>query len=188
MSTKEIQDTRKNCSTIFLLPGIGLYRKDIVKYGFLSAYIDDINHPIHYVDSVYLLYKYDNHAMFQAFLDNERERAVNLILEDYDYEGGYTVVVYKFPEKFMPEYNNFLIGKYSSFRNEYKNIFPVSVEVMNDKGVKEKWMSLQHHVFGRTDTIKSFWDEKLGITLTEDMECWSAPSIAEKETLNINDL
>ena len=113
----------KNCTTIFLLAGIGLQRQDILQYGFISAYIKDKGHDIHYKDSVYLLYKPSNIEVFQDFLNSEYRRTP-LLVEDYDYKGGYTVTVYKFPKEFMREYMLFLEGKYSQFGDRYIRLFP----------------------------------------------------------------
>lgn len=186
--TQEIQ--KKTCSTIFLLPGIGLKRQSLLKQGFVSAYIDDATHDVHYENAVYLLYKPAQIEEFQTFLQAEYKRTP-LLVEDYDYPGGYVVTVYKFPEDFLREYDLFLRGKYSKFRKKYIDLFPTRVEVYDSKtnSVKDKF-SLQYHIFNRTNALRKFWEEKLGYEdngLPEDLEYWSIPDV-KKETLNINEL
>jgi hypothetical protein len=185
MGIQEIQDTRKTCSTIFLLAGIGLTRRGIIKYGFLSAYVDDINHEPHWDSSVYLLFRPDNIPEFQLFLSGESRK--ELIVEDYDYAGGYVVVVYRFPEEYKTEYNLFLEGKYSKFSKKYKALSPDIIRVIKN-GVEEDTYSIHYHVFNKSEYMKKYWEDQLGTSLDPEMEMWSIPDIKGKETLDINNL
>lgn len=175
---------KKNCTTIFLLPGIGHTRQELLKYGFLSAYLDDINHSVHYENALYVLFKPEKQDEFQKFLNGEHAKN-KLVLEDYDYEGGYTVIAYLFEEKFLPEYNLFLQGKYSEFRPEYTRLFPKSVKVLDAHLKIEVYKtSLQQHIFSRSKLIKKYWEKKIGQKLPENMELWSSPDMS-KEVLDI---
>lgn len=175
---------RKNCTTIFLLPGIGHTRQELLKYGFQAAYLDDINHSVHYENAVYVLFKPENRLIFDNFVLKEHNTAKQL-LEDYDYEGGYTVMVYLFNERFMPEYDLFLQGKYSEFRPEYIKLFPKTVKVM-DPEIRMETMktSLQQHIFTRSKLIKKYWEKKIGEKIPDNMELWSSPDMS-KEVLDI---
>lgn len=174
----------KNCTTIFLLPGIGHNRPNLLKYGFLGAYLDDINHSVHYENAVYTLFKPANVEKFQQFLANEHAKNKQ-ILEDYDYEGGFTVIAYLFNEKFLPEYDLFLQGKYSQFRPEYIKLFPKSVKVMDPViDIEVMKTSLQQHIFTRSKLIKQYWEKRIGQKLPDDMELWSKPDMS-KEVLDI---
>lgn len=187
---EETQEVKRTCSTIFLLPGIGLKRQNILKHGFLSVYIDDIGHDVHYKNSVYVLYKPDQVEEFQKFLKSEYKRTP-LLVEDYDYPGGYIVTVYKFPQEFIEEYDLFLGGKYSKFSKKYTSLFPTKIEILDEKtGTHKEKFSLQYHIFHRTNAIRKYWGDTFGMKedeLPEDLEYWGIPDI-EKETLNINDL
>lgn len=175
---------RKNCTTIFLLPGIGHTRQGLLKYGFLAAYLDDINHSVHYENALYVLFKPEKQDEFHKFLTNEHAKN-GLVLEDYDYEGGYTVIVYLFAEKFMPEYELFLQGKYSQFRPEYTKLFPKTAKVLDPQfGIEVTKTSLQQHIFTRSKLIKKYWEKKIGQKLPDDMELWSSPDMS-KEILDI---
>jgi len=174
-----------NCTTIFLLPGIGLTRKDILKHGFITAYINDKDYPV-YKNSVYLLYKPEDIHAFDEFLKSEYNRT-NWMLEDYDYEGGYIVTVYKFPEKFMREYNLFLKGKYSQFGPDYVNLFPEKVEIVKN-GKRSLKFSLAYHIFNRSEAIRKYWERMIGEELPADAELWSSPNIETTETLDINNI
>lgn len=182
----EINDRKKNCTTIFLLPGIGLFRKDILKYGFLSAYLDDIDHEPHYSDSVYLLFRPEERGDFQEFLKKEYRRSAMLV-EDYDHAGGFVVLVYNFPKEFKTEFEHFLSGEYSKFSKDYISLFPERVETTDKSGEKVDEVSLQYHIFARTDAIKKYWESKIGSQLPKGAELWSAPDFSQ-EVLDINNL
>ena len=175
---------KKNCTTIFLLPGIGHSRQSLLKYGFLAAYLDDINHSVHYENALYLLFKPEDLFEFSNFLTQEHSKGKSII-EDYDYDGGYSVVVYLFAEKFLPEYELFLQGKYSEFRPEYTKLFPKTVKVSDPKlGIQVNKSSLQTHIFTRSKLIKEYWEKKIGQKISDTMELWSRPDMS-KEVLDI---
>lgn len=173
---------RKNCTTIFLLPAIGHTRQNLLLYGFLSAYLDDIHHEVHYEEAVYLLFKPENVVIFQRFLEDEYKKP-GLIIEDYDYRGGYVVVVYKIDEKYLPEFQLFLRGEYSKFSPEYIGLFPTEIISHGPSGVRVHH-SLHYHVFNRTEKIKKYWEEKIGQPIEDNMELWSSPDM-DKEVLDI---
>lgn len=174
---------KKNCSTIFLLPGIGFNRQELLPLGFISAFVDDLDCDIHYEDSVYLLFKPEKVSEFKRFVEDEHKRSV-LLIGEYDYEGGYTVLVYKFNEKYMEEYKLFLQGKYSKFSQEYVGLFASDIWVQDEDGLDMLKKSLQYHIFTRSDAIRKYWEKKIGEKLPEDMELWSAPDM-NKEILDI---
>lgn len=182
----EIHGTRLNCTTIFLLPGIGLYRKDLLEYGFLSAYLDDVNHSIHYDRSLYLLFLPEDRDVFQDWLRSQY-RNNRLLVEDYDYPGGYVVLVYSFPKQYKNEFALFLEGKYSLFRTEYIKLFPEDVEVTDEKGDRVIRKSLHYHIYTRSTTIKKYWEDKIGESLPAEAELWGIPDLS-KEVLDINNL
>jgi hypothetical protein len=174
---------RKNCTTIFLLPAVGQSRQHLLKYGFLAAYLDDINHEVHYEEAVYCLFKPEDASDLQLYLDIEHKRNPQIV-EDYDYEGGYIVVVYKIMEKYLKEYQLFLQGKYSKFSSEYISMFPTDIVVEDTLGMAVVKKSLHYHVFNRTKEIKEYWEKKIGEKITNDMELWSSPDM-DKEVLDI---
>lgn len=175
---------KKNCSTIFLLPGIGHTRKNLIQYGFLGAYLDDIHHDVHHDNSLYVLFKPENIAAFSDFVEKEYKNN-SLLMEDYDYRGGYVVLVYHFAEKYINEYELFMQGKYSKFSKEYISLFPVEILVYHPKYGNTSCTSLQHHVFTRSAEIKGYWERKIGQKIPDDMELWSAPDM-DKEVLDIS--
>lgn len=179
--------TKATTSTILLLPTIGKNRRRLLKYGFLNAYLDDKDYDIHYEEALYLLFKPEPSEKISELVSFERQDS--LFLDEYDYEGGYVVVVYAMQKKYLPEYKLFLEGKYSKFSQEYKDSFAKMLDVRNkETGIVEKKISLQYHIMNRTDTLKDMREKEFNIKMAEfgpDMEYWSIPDIHGKETLNI---
>lgn len=166
-----------------MLPSIGHTRQGLLQYGLVAAYLDDINHEVHYEEALYILFKPDNVAAFQKFLEEEY-RKPSLIVEDYDYRGGYIVVVYKVDERYLPEYQLFLQGKYSKFSSEYVSLFPKEIMVPLPTGKVVMKHSLHYHIFNRSKEIKDYWERKIGESIPNDMELWSSPDMS-KEVLDI---
>lgn len=171
-------------TTIFLVRGIGHSSGDLRKYGFLNAYLDDVSHEPHYTESIYLLFKPADIEDFSYFLDTEQQRT-SLLIEDYDYDGGYIVLVYRFPEQYLHEYNLFLNGQYSYFRKTYTSMFQEEVEIKNKFAiVVKKSKSIHYHVFNKTKELKEMWEERIGQPIPDDGEYWPIVDM-NKEILDI---
>lgn len=172
---------KENCSTEFLLPPLGLSRSLLSKHGFIAAYMDDKNHEPHYQEAVYLLFKPTSITKFEYFLDCEYDRIKNIseIVEDYDYPGGYVIVVYRFPRKFLDDYKLFREGKYSKLSNEFKILFPKTVEIELNQGSRERSYSIPYMVFNREKALREWWEEKIGMELDPNMELCRAPNGAD---------
>jgi len=181
--------SKSTLTTILLLPSIGMSRRALLKYGFINAYLADIDSEIEYRDCIYLLFRPDSIEKFEAFYMRERE-SKNFVTQ-YDYEGGYIVLVYSILDKYKSDYNLFLEGKYSKFSEEYKETFPKFVKVINSEtGITESQISLQFHILNKSVALKNMWEEELKVKfkdLGEDMEVWGKYDI-HKETLDIEQI
>lgn len=170
-------------STMFLLPGLGLKLEEIrFRFGFINAYIKDDDHEPH-DRGVYLLFKPDDLIEFEHFVQREKKRTPQLI-EDYDYRGGYVVLLYIFPEEYLHEWKLFIKGKYSKFRDKYKVLLPDVESKIDSEGMPFTEMSLQCMIVFKAPALKQYLEEKFGEELEEDAEYWTKPS-TKKETLNI---
>lgn len=182
-----IKDTEKTThSTRFLLRGVGLHNGIVGKLGFVNAFIDDEDHDPHYTDALYLLFQPPELDLFESFLSSEKEKGKEII-DEYDYSGGYIVIVYKFPSKFKEDYHLFLQGKYSKFSNAYKLLFPMERSGVSPKGIPYTEPSFYKYLFEKAVEMRDFWEDKLGVILEDSAEYWSIPNI-KKETLNINNI
>lgn len=162
--------------------------KDALKgNGFINAYIKDELRDDEYKDSVYLLFKPTDLDKFREFLENEYERTKNVI-EDYDYENGFVVVVYQLDKKFKTDFQLIKEGKYSKTSSSFQKLFPKVVKIVKN-GLHRDEISLQYRIFNKADELVEFWEEKLGIdlksTVGEDFEVWEGFD-ESNEILKIN--
>lgn len=162
--------------------------KDALKAnGFINAYVKDVRRDDEYKDSIYLLFKPENLDKFREFLDEEYERTKNVI-EDYDYEDGYVVVVYQLNDKYKKDFELVKNGKYSQTSNSFQSLFPRTVQIMKN-GISKNEISLQYRIFNKSEELVSFWEEKLGIDLQQiigkDFEVWEGWE-EKNEILNLD--
>jgi hypothetical protein len=155
--------------------------------GFINAYVKDARKEDHYDESIYLLFKPENLDKFREFLDSEYERT-KAVIEDYDYEDGYVVVVYQLDEKYKNDFVLIKQGKYSKTSANFQKLFPKVIKIVR-KGLSKDEISLQYRIFNRAEDLVSFWEDKLGIdlveTIGEDFEVWEGFD-ESKEILEID--
>jgi hypothetical protein len=180
-------DVRKNITSIFMVPTLKVPKDALKNNGFINAYIKDARKEHNYEDCIYVLFKPENLDKFREFLDDEYERT-KAVIEDYDYEDGFVVVVYKLDDTFK---NDFLLireSKYSKTSQDFQKMFPKVVKILKGSLYKEE-ISLQYRVFNKTDDLIDFWEEKLGIDfikiLGDNFEVWDGWD-EEKEVLEID--
>jgi hypothetical protein len=178
-------ETKKTVTAIFMVPPLKIGRDSLKKMGFINAFVGDNDRDIQYGNAVYLLFKPKNLKEFKEFLDEEYERTNNII-DDYDYDGGFVVVVYKLDSRFIKDYNLVKKGKYSKTSGLFQQEFSKSVKIDTSDGVKEE-ISLQYRIFNKTQDLKDFWEKKLGISFEPDQEVWPGFD-EEKEVLTISKL
>lgn len=181
-----ITDAEKGtCTTIFMLPAIGESYSELIKYGFINAYVNDVMYDMPHGKSIFLLYKPERFDALQSRINHLRLK--KMITDDYDYEDGYVVTVHPIPTKWMKDYTLFRQGKYSQFSEEYKSLFPRFNDV-EINGIRVNAPTLQKLIFDRSELIKKYWEQRLGFPLSEGAEMWSKPDIYGSETLNIENI
>jgi hypothetical protein len=176
---------KKTITSIFMVPTLGINRDQMTDNGYINGYIKDSSKEIQYTGSIYLLFKPSKVDVFREFLDNEYERTKSII-DDYDYNDGYIVVVYELDKKFKKDFNLVKEGLYSKTSQEFQKLFPKIVK-LKQNGLHKDELSLQYRVFNKTEDLKKYWEEKLGVEFDDDMEVWDGFDL-DKETLNINKL
>jgi hypothetical protein len=149
-----------------MVPTIGLSRTTLSDNGFINAYVSDSTSEYNYSDAICLLFRPTNLGKFRELLDTERERTTALI-DDYDYEGGYIVVVYKLKTEFKKDFDLVRQGKYSKTSKEFQKLFPDTVMLNNKEHV-----SLQYRVFNKAQDLIDYWENELDIKFTNDLEVW----------------
>ena len=172
-------------TTLFMVKPLGIGIEKLDKMGFINGFIQDVDHDCIYEDCVYLLFKPHDMDLFRDFIDSEYERTNNIV-EDYDYEGGYVVMIYKLNPNFKNDYQLVRQGLYSKTSKDFQNLFPKIVKIMKN-GKHRDEISLQYRIFNKTQDLITFWEDKLGIRFSNDQEVWEGFH-EERETLNINNI
>lgn len=168
-----------------MVPTLKIEKGKLSSNGFINAYIKDSRKEDVYDGCIYLLFHPDNLDGFREFLDTEYERTKDVI-EDYDYEDGYVVVVYKLNPEFKDDFELVRQGKYSKTSESFQKQFPRVVKIVKD-GLRKDEISLQIRIFNKTPDLIDFWEEKLGIVFNNDYEVWEGFH-QENEVLNLDDV
>lgn len=163
-------ELKKTITSIFMVPTLKINKDDFKNNGFLNGYLRDKRRDTQYKNAVYLLFKPDDFDVFREFLDREYERTKD-ILDDYDYEDGFVVVVYKLNKKWSDDFLLIREGKYSQTSKQFQEVFPKVIKIMK-KGLHRDEMSLQYRIFKKTYDLKEYWENRLDMEFTEDMELW----------------
>ncbi len=176
-------ENTKTITTIFIVPIFSIGKEKLVNNGFVNGFIKDSRRDVQYNDSVYLLFKPEDLDKFRVFLDGEYERTKSII-DDYDYEDGYVVVVYQISPRLLPDIELIKKGKYSQTSTKFQQIFPKIVKITKN-GFQKDELSLQYRIFNKTEDLKQFWEDKLGVIFDEDMEVWHG-FVEDKEILDLD--
>lgn len=176
-------EIKKTITSIFIVPTLSIGREKLVDNGYINGYIKDGGREVQYENAVYLLFKPSNLDKFKEFLDEEYERTKQII-DDYDYEDGCVVVVYQLNPKLIDDVELIKQGKYSKTSSKFQEIFPKVVKIKKNYLQKDE-ISLQYRVFNKTEDLKQFWEDKLGVEFDSDMEVWEG-FFEENEILNFD--
>jgi hypothetical protein len=173
----------RTITSIFVVPTLKINRDDIKDNGYVNAYMVDIRRDVQYENAVYLLFKPDNLDKFREFLEKEYERT-KLVLDDYDYEDGFVVVVYQLDKKWKKDFAIVREGLYSQTSKEFQDLFPKVIKIMKNNLHRDE-MSLQHRIFRKSEDLRQYWEDKIDISFDDTMEVWEGFQI-ENETLDLD--
>lgn len=146
------------------------------KTGFVDSYVEDPTHPIEgSQDKIFLLFKNKNLTV------EDLSNIINVlavipinIIHSYELVNDYSMIVIEFPKEFSSDYKMFLEGKYSKFSKEFKETFPETRDVFNERNQKigEEY-TIYYHIFNRTDWLKNYWLKRLNLVKLEPgVELW----------------
>jgi len=177
----------KTITTIFMVPTLRIPKGALRSLGFINAFQQDMDADMDYGKDkvIYLLFKPDDMDIFREFLDTEYDRTDNII-EDYDYIDGYVILIYKLDPIFKKDFDIIKQGKYSKTSLLFQKQFPKIIKIKKN-GLHRDEVSLQFRVFNRTPDLIEFWEKKLGITWTDNMEVWNGWD-ESKEILNMMEI
>jgi len=176
---------KNTITTLFMVPTLKLGRENLSNNNFINAYIKDGNKDVQYKNSVYLLFHPENLDRFREFLDEQYENS-KIIIDDYDYDGGFVVVVCELNKKFSKDFSLVKQGKYSKTSKAFQNLFSKTVKIKK-LGITKDELSLQYRIFNKTEDLIKYWEDKLGVEFDDDMEVWQG-WIEENEILFIDKL
>ena len=178
-----MESLRKTSTSIFIVPTLKIDRNKLRDNNFINAYIRDIKKEVQYENAAYLLFKPEDFEDFNDFVDGEYDRTPNII-DDYDYDGGFIVLVYTLNPKYMEDFNLIKKGRYSKTSEEFQELFPKVIKVIKN-GLHKDEVSLQHRIFNKSEDLKEYWESKIAIDFNNEMEVWEG--FDEKhETLDID--
>jgi capsule polysaccharide export protein KpsE/RkpR len=63
-------------------------------------------------------------------------------------------------------------------------MFPKVIKIKKN-GLHKDEISLQYRIFNKTEDLRKYWEEKLGVEFDDSMEVWQG-FIEENETLEID--
>jgi hypothetical protein len=175
---------KKTITTIFFVPTLNIDRDILKQNNFINGFSKDVRREIQYENSIYLLFKPINLDKFRYFLEEEYERT-KFIIDDYDYEDGYVVVVYKLDITYKKDFKLIKEGKYSQTSKKFQALFPKTMRVYISTNTFETKTTLQYRIFNKTEDLKEFWEEKLDMELDENSEVWTI-FLEDKESLDLN--
>jgi hypothetical protein len=173
----------KTITSIFMVPTLKINRENLMSNGFINGYAKDGRKDVQYENCIYLLFKPDDVDKFRDFLDGEYERTKSIV-DDYDYEDGYVVVVYELSPKFKKDFELVRQSRYSKTSEEFQKLFPKIIKIKKN-GVNREEVSLQFRVFNKTEDLKQFWEDKLGVEFDDEVELWHG-FFEENEVLNLD--
>lgn len=176
-------EIKKTITSIFIVPTLSIGKEKLVDNGYINGYIEDSRKEVQYEGCIYLLFKPQSLEKFKEFLDVEYERTKSIV-DDYDYEDGYVVVVYMLNSKLDKDIALIKKGKYSQTSPAFQAIFPKIVKLKRN-GLMRDEVSLQFRIFNKTDDLKQFWEDKLAVEFDEDMEVWHG-FVKEEEILDLD--
>ena len=176
-------EIKKTITSIFMVPTLKINRDKLKENGYLNGYMSDVRRDVQYKDAVYLLFQPSNLDKFREFLDGEAERTKQII-DDYDYEDGFVVIVYILDKKWKKDFALIREGLYSQTSKEFQDVFPKVIKIIKN-GLHRDEISLQFRIFNKTEDLRSYWEDRLDMQFTEDMEVWDGFDI-ENEVLDLD--
>lgn len=165
-----------------MVPTLEIPKEELLGNGFINGYSVDQYREEQYPDSIYILFKPTDLYRFRKFLDSEYARTKSII-DDYDYEDGFVVVVYQLDAKFKPDFNIVRQGRYSKTSMKFQQLFAETITI-DLGGIPREEISLQYRIFNRTKDLVEFWEAEFGMTLDAKTEVWHGYNV-ENETLNL---
>lgn len=164
-----------------MVPTLKIPKDQLKNNSFINGYIKDDEREVQYPDSIYLLFRPDDLNKFRIFLDDEYERTKSII-DDYNYDNGFVVVVYQLDVKYKSDFSLIRKGHYSKTSKAFQKLFPQIVKITRN-GLHHDEISLQYRIFNKTADLVEFWEKEFDMSFDPEYEVWEGFD-EEKEVLN----
>lgn len=171
------KENSKTKTWMFLVPGLGIDPLRLDECGLINAYLGDVDSEVDedvLGKEVYLLFLPENPQLLGALTEDYEE----VVVDEYDHEGGHVMIVCAWPKQWAEEMELFLKGKYSRFSKEYKELFARIPS--KDEAAAGLDRSFAWRVFEKDPVIRKVIEDKIGQDLPENSEVASAPKIEDE--------
>jgi hypothetical protein len=175
----------KTITSIFIVPTLKIDKDELKKQGFINGFSFDGEKDAQYKDAAYLLFKPTDLDKFRVFLEKQQQSRKD-ILDDYDYPDNHVVVVYKLDKKWKKDFMLIKEGAYSQTSEKFQQLFPKVVKFVR-YGIPIERTSVQYRIFNKTKDLRDYWEDRLGVVFTDDMEMWDGFHM-DHETLTLEKL
>ena len=152
-----------NTVTTFLLPLLNI-EPIVFKGRIINSYLQDTDVELYKENHIFVVHSNKQDPEFRYF-EEILCRHENFV-DSYDIvDSFFGVKVFKIPEKFKDEYYYFMRGKYSKYGLAARGmVFKCGLLPDN---------RILHHVFTKSEELRSLKETSLGISLTSESELWS---------------
>lgn len=178
---------QRTVTSIFLVPLLGIRRERLQDpaVGYVNGYLMDAGCSTPHTNVVYLVFQPKGLGVFNSFLQEERARTTGCVLVDeYDYEGGYVVLVYPLPPEADRIMAYLLNGQYSQFPADIQERYPKVLKITDPRsGLHRDEPALQWRIFKKDRNLRTYWEGIVGQPLDPEAEVWSVPDL-ERETFD----
>lgn len=133
-------DGESTKTTQFMLPSILNANNALFLKYFKNAYLTDREHKHNYDRPIFVLFS------IKDYKEEDWKKVYFTLIKSKNYITEYDIgiqdnkfllmIVFQVPKEFEKDYNNFRLGRYSLFSEEYKKKFPEFLEI--DKNKKKK--------------------------------------------------
>ena len=176
---------KRNVSTLLLLTPLEL-SYDILDYeGLVEAFVADVDRE-DLENTVICLFRIGNIKDLQKFIE-DRLSVNPTFIEDYDYN-GYVAVAFKFPEKYLADYELIKESKYSQVSEGFKKLYGEKMQFRDERtGKFFEGRSTPYRIIYRNKHLLTDMANYLGISEDdlEGQEAWKRFDY-NKETLDIS--
>lgn len=175
MNIKQIEHwdnlSKWTATNLFVVPTLGITRGRLNIFGLENAYIKDEVKGIDYERGVYMLFRPKDTFRFGEFLEEERSSGA-VIVDEYDYRDGYTMVVYQYPRKWKEDVDIIMTGKFSQVSEGFKATVPrLTKSVVGGKEMDG--INSQHKIYEGAEDLKEYWNIKYGLEFEKGDEHFS---------------